>query len=182
MDPSKFDLSKDDVDHHTELVKADAENPSNSSMSTDDEDFNQDELEANDTKEEYDSDPSDTCSNSGVGNEEGSDSEAEKKKRVKAEKWEQEATRKKTSAPRKEKGEGKAKKKSKLPEQRKRAMSAFFLWLNSEGRYKIKFYSSVHHIHVKISCIIGLEENPGFGVTELSKKTCEMWAKIDSDT
>merc|ERR1711922_121194 len=26
------------------------------------------------------------------------------------------------------------------------------------------------------------EENPGFGVTEVSKKAGEMWAKIDSDT
>ena len=46
--------------------------------------------------------------------------------------------RKKTSAPRKEKGEGKAKKKTKLPGQPKRPMSAYFLWLNSEGRGKIK--------------------------------------------
>ena len=46
--------------------------------------------------------------------------------------------RKKTSAPRKEKGEGKAKKKTKLPGQPKRPMSAYFLWLNSEGRDKIK--------------------------------------------
>ena len=26
------------------------------------------------------------------------------------------------------------------------------------------------------------EENPGFGVTEVSKKAGEMWAKIDGDT
>lgn len=26
------------------------------------------------------------------------------------------------------------------------------------------------------------EENPGLGVTEVSKKAGEMWAKIDSDT
>ena len=26
------------------------------------------------------------------------------------------------------------------------------------------------------------EENPGFGVTEVSKKAGEMWAKIDCDT
>merc|ERR1719458_1139015 len=52
----------------------------------------------------------------------------------------------------------------KLPGQPKRPMSAYFLWLNSEGRDKIK------------------EENPGLGVTEVSKKAGEMWAKIDSDT
>ena len=33
MEASKLDLSKDDVDHHAELVKADAESSSNSSMS-----------------------------------------------------------------------------------------------------------------------------------------------------
>merc|ERR1712083_312250 len=80
------------------------------------------------------------------------------------EKREQKMGRKKTSAPRKERGEGKAKKKTKLPGQPKRPMSAYFLWLNSEGRDKIK------------------EENPSFGVTEVSKKAGEMWAKIDSDT
>merc|ERR1712038_1253480 len=148
MDASKLDLSKDDVDHHAELVKADAESSSsNSSMSSDDEDFNPDKLEAKDAKEEYDSDPSDTGSDSG-GEEEGSGSEAEEKKRAKAEKREQKKARKKT----------------KLPGQPKRPMSAYFLWLNSEGRDKIK------------------EENPGFGVTEVSKKAGEMWAKIDSDT
>ena len=74
-------------------------------------------------------------------------SEAEVKKRVKAEKREQKAARKKTSAPRKEKGERKAKKKTKLSRQLKRPLSAYFLWLNSEGRDKIKVYSSVHHIY-----------------------------------
>ena len=49
-------------------------------MSSDDEDFNPDKLEAKDAKEEYDSDPSDTGSDSGPGEEEGSDSEAEAKK------------------------------------------------------------------------------------------------------
>merc|ERR1712037_1022033 len=52
MDASKLDLSKDDVDHHAELVKADAESSSNSSMSSDDEDFNPDKLEAKDAKAE----------------------------------------------------------------------------------------------------------------------------------
>ena len=70
------------------------------------------------------------------------------KKRVKAEKREQKSAKKNTSAPRKEKGEGKAKKKTKLPGQPKRPMSAYFLWLNSEGRDKIKVDFSVHHIRV----------------------------------
>ena len=74
-------------------------------------------------------------------------SEAKEKKRVKA-KREQKAARKKTSAPRKEKGQGTAKKKTKLPGQPKRPISAYFLWLNSEGRDNIKVYSSIHHIYI----------------------------------
>ena len=54
MDASKLDLSKDDIDHYAELVNA------NVSMSSDDDDFNPDKLEAKDAEEEYDSDPSDT--------------------------------------------------------------------------------------------------------------------------
>ena len=75
-------------------------------------------------------------------------SEAKEKKRVKAEKREQKAARKRTSAPRKEKGERTAKKKTKLPGQTNRPISAYFLWLNSEGRDKTKVYSSVHHFHI----------------------------------
>ena len=116
-------------------------------MSSGDEYFNLDKLEAKDVKGEYDSDPSDTGSDSGPGEEDCLGSEAEVKKRVKAEKREQKAARKKTSAPRKEKGERKAKKKTKLSRQLKRPLSAYFLWLNSEGRDKIKVYSSVHHIY-----------------------------------
>merc|ERR1712066_993769 len=82
MDASKLDLSKDDVDHHAELVKADAESSSNSSMSSDDEDFNPDKLEAKDAKEEYDSDPSDTSSESGG---EGEGGEGDEEKKAKAE-------------------------------------------------------------------------------------------------
>ena len=79
IDASKLDLSKDDIDHHTELAKADAESSSNSYMFSDDKDFNLDKLEEKDAKKEYDSDPSDTGSDSGPGEEEGSDSEAEAK-------------------------------------------------------------------------------------------------------
>ena len=38
---------------------------------------------------------------------------------------------------------------------------AYFIWLNSEGREKIK------------------EENPSISVTEVSKKAGELWAKMD---
>ena len=37
MEASKLDLSKEDVNHHTELVKAEAESSSNSSTSSDEE-------------------------------------------------------------------------------------------------------------------------------------------------
>merc|ERR1711915_556750 len=83
MDASKLDLSSDNIDHYAETVKADAESSSGSdnSMSSDDEDFNPDALEAKDAKEEYDSDPSDTGSESDEGS--GSGSEGEKSKRRK---------------------------------------------------------------------------------------------------
>lgn len=61
MDASKIHLDED-IDHNLAKVKADAassEEDSNS-MSSDDTDFNPDELEAKSAKEEYDSDPSDT--------------------------------------------------------------------------------------------------------------------------
>jgi len=176
MDASKLDLSEANIDHHAELVKADAasasEESDNNSMSSDDTDFNPDALEAKDAKEEYDSDPSDTGSDTeGEGGEggdvSGSGSEAEAKKKDKAEakakKKADKAERKKTSAPR-EKTERRQKKKTKLPGQPKRPMAAYFLWLQEEGRDKIK------------------EENPGISVTEVSKKAGEMWGKISSDS
>lgn len=170
MDASKLDLSTDNIDHHAELVKANAASESedsNKSMSSDDEDFNPDKLEAKDAKEEYDSDPSDTGSDTdGEGEGAASGSENEAKKAAKAEKKAKKAAAKATSKPRKERGESgkKAKKLTKLPGQPKRPMSAYFLWLNGEGREQIK------------------DENPGLGVTDVSKKAGEMWAKIKSDT
>merc|ERR1712080_273773 len=74
------------------------------------------------------------------------------------------AERKKTSAPREKKEGGeRRKKKTKLPGQPKKPMSAYFLWLNGEGREKIK------------------EENPGISVTEVSKKAGEIWGSLSSD-
>ena len=52
MDAFKLNLSKDDVDHHAELVKADAESLSNSLMSSDEEDSNLDKLKSKNVKEE----------------------------------------------------------------------------------------------------------------------------------
>jgi len=172
MEPGKLDLSTNTIDHHAELVKANAASDesggdSDKSMSSDDEDFNPDKLEAKDAKEEYDSDPSDTGSDSG-GDGEGSagGSGDEEKKKAKAEKKSKKAARKATSAPSKKRGGegGRKKKKTKLPGQPKKPMSAYFLWLNSEGREKIK------------------EENPGIIVTEVSKKAGELWAEIDKGT
>ena len=117
-------------------------------LTSDEEVFNLDKLESKDAKEEYDSDPSDSGSDSGQGEEVGFGSDIVAKKRLKAEKREQKAARKKTSAPRKEKGQGTAKKMTKLPGQPKTMISVYFLWLNSEGRDKIKVYSSVHHINI----------------------------------
>merc|ERR1712113_348706 len=52
------------VDHYLEGVKRDAEEMSDASMSSDDTDFNPDALEALSAKEEYDSEPSSTSSDS----------------------------------------------------------------------------------------------------------------------
>merc|ERR1711934_728882 len=98
------------------------------------------------------------------GGDDASGSEKEAKIAAKAEKKAKKAERKKTSAPREKKEGGeRKKKKTKLPGQPKKPMSAYFLWLNGEGREKIK------------------EENPGIGVTDVSKKAGEMWGKISSD-
>ena len=78
-------------------------------LTSDEEVFNLDKLESKDATEEYDSDPSDSCSDSGQGEEVGFGSDVEAKKRLKAEKREQKAAWKKTSPLKKEKrgGEGK---------------------------------------------------------------------------
>merc|ERR1711953_1065839 len=99
--------SESNVDHFAHTVKADAGSESENSMSSDDEDFNPDALEARDVKEEYDSDPSDTGSSDDEGS--GSGSEGEKEKR------------KKTSAP--SERSSKPKKKTKLPGMPKKPMT-----------------------------------------------------------
>jgi len=134
MDASKLDLSSDNIDHYAETVKADAVSSegSDNSMSSDDEDFNPDTLEAKDAKEEYDSDPSDTGSESDEGSGSGSEGEKSKRRKEKAEKKAAKAARKKSSAP--SNRQSKPKKKTKLPGQPKKPMSAYFLWLNEEGR------------------------------------------------
>jgi len=163
MDASKIDLTSDNIDHYAATVKADAESSSGSdnSMSSDDEDFNPDALEAKEAKEEYDSDPSDTDSES-EGSGSGSEGEKAKKRKEKAEKKARKEARKKSSAPSERKS--KPKKKTKLPGQPKKPMSAYFLWLNEEGRELIK------------------KENPGVGVTEVAKIAGTKWGSIEEDT
>jgi len=167
MDASSIKLGGD-IDHNLEKVKADAESDDdNSSMSSDDEDFNPDALEAKDAKEEYDSDPSDTGSESEPLT--GSDSETERKRQEKAVKKTEKAERKKTSKPSSSRSTGgggggsKKKKLTKLPGQPKKPMGAYFLWLQAEGREKIK------------------ADNPSFSVTEVGKKSGELWREMDED-
>jgi len=164
MDASKLDLSSDNIDHYAETVKADAESSdgSNNSMSSDDEDFNPDTLEAKDAKEEYDSDPSDTGSETDEGSGSGSEGEKSKRRQEKADKKAAKAARKKSSAPSERRS--KPKKKTKLPGQPKKPMSGYFLWLNEEGRELIK------------------KENPSAGVTDIAKSAGVKWGVMDEAT
>ena len=74
----------------------------------------------------------------------GSDSETERKRQEKAVKKTEKAERKKTSKPSSSRSTGgggggsKKKKLTKLPGQPKKPMGAYFLWLQAEGREKIK--------------------------------------------
>merc|ERR1719186_1728927 len=164
MDASKLDLSSDNIDHYAETVKADAESSdgSNNSMSSDDEDFNPDALEAKDAKEEYDSDPSDTGSETDEGSRDGSEGEKEKRRQEKEKKKAEKIRRKKSSAP--SQRTSKPKKKTKLPGQPKKPMSGYFLWLNEEGRELIK------------------KEQPDAGVTDIAKAAGEKWREMGDST
>ena len=77
----------------------------------------------------------------------GSEGEQERKRAEKEAKKIEKAERKKTSKPSKKRSEqaksggGKKKKKTKLPGQPKKPMSSYFLWLQEEGRSKIKVRS-----------------------------------------
>jgi len=164
MDASKIQLGTD-IDHNLAKVKADAvsDDESNDSMSSDDEDFNPDALEAKEAKEEYDSDPSDTDSEGDDEDFGGSGSENERKRAEKAERKAKRQERKKTSKPSSSGGGGgggKKKKLTKLPGQPKKPMGAYFMWLQEEGREKIK------------------EENPSFSVTEVGKRSGEIWREM----
>merc|ERR1719342_538485 len=166
MDKSNLDLRAGaNIDHFAETVKADAgSSASDNPMSSDDEDFNPDKLEAKDVKEEYDSDPSDTGSDTddGAGSGSGSEGEKQKRREEKAKRKAEKAARKKSSAP--SERSGKTKKKTKLPGQPKKPMTAYFLWMQEEGRESIK------------------EEKPDIGITEIAKAGGEKWRNLDEDT
>eukprot|EP00093_Oithona_nana_P006629 06629.XXX_36124_33230_1 [CDS] Oithona nana genome sequencing. len=148
------------VDHYLENVKRDAEEMSGEdSMSSDDTDFNPDALEALSAKEEYDSEPSSTSSDSDG---EANDSEAEKRREERKTKKEEKAKRAaKRSASKSGGGEKKERKskRTKLPGQPKRPMSAYFLWMN-ESREQIK------------------KDHPGLSIAEFGKKAGELWKSM----
>lgn len=154
------------IDHHLEKVKQDAEIFSSGSddMSSDDEDFNPDLLEALSAKEEYDSEPTTTSSES-ESEDYGSGSDAERKKAEKhkqrAEKRAKKAEKEKTGEPKEKRT--KKKKMTKLPGQPKKNQSAYFLWMNT-NREKIK------------------KDFPGLSMTDMSKKAGELWRDLQDKT
>ena len=153
------------VDHHLEKVKADAQEFSSGDddMSSDDTDFNPDNLEALSAKEEYDSEPSSSSGSDSSGDEKSEAADkrrAERNKRKEEKKKEKKVKKSKSSS-----GGSREKKatktKTKLPGQPKKNMSAYFIWMNA-NRDKIK------------------EANPGISVTEIGKKAGETWRGMDA--
>ena len=71
------------------------------------------------------------------------------------------------------------KRRGKLPGQPQKPRSAFFLWLNAEGRVKTKVFvvAMLFYLYSWSKA-----ENPGLSGMELSKKAGEVWNKIDSET
>ena len=150
-----------ETDHFLANVQAEAmeDEDSNYSMSSDDSDFNPDQLEALSAKEEYDSEPSTTS-----GEEDSSEGtedtpEAHKRRADRRQKRQERLDKKQKKREMSEKGEKKEKKikkKTRLPGQPKRNMSAYFIWMN-EHREKIK------------------SQYPDMSITEIGKKAGEMW-------
>jgi len=150
----------DKVDHYLEGVKRDAEENmmSDASMSSDDTDFNPDNLEAMSAKEEYDSEPSSTSDDTD-GEEQGSDAERRRAERKKnKEEKAQRAEKRKERGEKKEKRERKQKK-TKLPGQPKRNQSSYMIWMNA-NREKIK------------------AQTDG-GIAEIAKKAGELWKAME---
>ena len=149
------------VDHYLAGVQKEAEEFSSGGedMSSDDTDFNPDNLEALSAKEEYDSEPSTTSSEDGSSDNEATGPEAEQRRAEKAKRRaEKNARRERKKREPKEKKERKSKK-TKLPGQPKRNQSAYFIWMN-ENRAQIK------------------KDNPGLSLTEFGRKAGELWKAL----
>jgi len=165
MDASSFKwgvAGEKEIDHHLEKVKQDAESTSSGGddMSSDDYDFNPDQLEALSAKEEYDSEPSTTSSEDPDEGESGSDAERRREERRKEkEEKKSKKDKHKSSSPSKE-SSNKTKKKTKIAGQPKRPQTAFFLWLN-ENREQIK------------------KDHPDLSLAETSKKAGEIWREME---
>ncbi|XP_067931729.1 FACT complex subunit SSRP1-like isoform X2 [Watersipora subatra] len=146
-------LGSDDEDKHDaylERMKREGEevDSDENSDSSEDEDFQPTE-QMSDVAEEYDSDVSSSDGEGGASGDEKSPSPKKKHKKASKPKDKESSSRKSKAS----------KKSEKDPNAPKRAMSAYFLWLN-ESRSKIK------------------ADNPGISVTELSKKAGELWGKL----
>jgi len=164
MDASNFKwgvAGEKEIDHHLEKVKQDAESTSSGGedMSSDDEDFNPDQLEALSAKEEYDSEPSTTASEESEG-ESGSDAERRREERKKEKEEKKSKKDKQKSSSRSKESTGKSKKLTKIAGQPKKALSAFFLWLN-ENREQIR------------------KDHPELALTDQTKKAGEIWREME---
>ena len=95
------------------------------------------------------------------GEEQGSDAERrrEERRKKKEERLEKAKRRAERGEKRERKTKTKSKKMTKLPGQPKRAMSAYFLWMNA-NRENIK------------------KDHPGLSVTEFGKKAGEIWKEM----
>ena len=73
----------------------------------------------------------------------------------------------------------KLRRRGKLPGLPQKPRSAFFLWVNAEGRDKTKVFvvAMLSYIYSWLKA-----ENPGLSRREVSKKSGEVWNKIDSET
>merc|ERR1712079_657765 len=131
-------------------------------MSSDDEDFNPDTLEAQSAKEEYDSEPTTTSSEDSDVSGSGSDADRkrEEKKKKKEEAKAKKAKRKESGGGEKKPRTQKTKKMTKLPGQPKKNMSAYFLWMQAN--------------RAEISA-----KNKGAGVAEIAKIAGAQWKELE---
>jgi len=135
---------------------ADDKSYGDNNMSSDDEDFDPDSLEALSAKEEYDSEPSNTSSEDEISSEDFSDTDRQRKKMPRTKKdtkMEKKIKKPKCSAEK----SSKTKRLSKMAGEPKRPHTAFFLW--NANREKIK------------------QDNPGISVPELGKRAGQIWSE-----